>query len=124
MDVAVNTIEKAMEKVLLQQRQHNEEMLQHFIDACHRQEPVHHHRRDYIQPNALELPKKVTLSGLLNVIDGTTAAEGRLLIMTTNHLEQLDKALLRKGRVDRQFEIGYATKITAELMFNRIFGQD
>ena len=124
MDVAVNTIEKAMEKLLLQQSQHNEGVLQRFINAFHRQEPVCYHRRHDIRPQAPELPKKVTLNGLLNVIDGATATEGRLLIMTTKHPEKLDKALLRKGRVDRHFEVEYATKITAELTFNRIFGQD
>ncbi|KAE8852315.1 hypothetical protein PTNB73_01331 [Pyrenophora teres f. teres] len=123
-DTALNSIENAMERFLLQQNQHNEEMLQRFTDTFQRQEPQTYQRRDTIQAKLPEHPRKVTLSGLLNVIDGATAAEGRLLIMTTNHPESLDKALLRKGRVDRHFEIGYATKITAELTFNRIFGQD
>jgi chaperone BCS1 len=75
-------------------------------------------------PVPTPLPKKVSLSGLLSAIDGATAAEGRLLIMTTNHPENLDLALLRAGRADEHFEIGYATKIPAKLTFNRIFGQD
>lgn len=41
-----------------------------------------------------------TLSGLLNAIDGVAAPEGRLLVMTSNHPEQLDAALIRPGRVD------------------------
>ncbi|KAF2821835.1 hypothetical protein CC86DRAFT_386201 [Ophiobolus disseminans] len=68
--------------------------------------------------------KKVTLSGLLNVIDGADAAEGRLLLMTTNCPEVLDDALLRAGRVDEKFKIDFATKVTAELTFKRIFGLD
>jgi chaperone BCS1 len=44
--------------------------------------------------------------------------------MTSNHPKNLDQALLRKGRADEHFAIGYATKITAELTLNRIFGQD
>lgn len=51
---------------------------------------------------------KLTFSGLLNAIDGVAAQEGRLLVMTTNHPEQLDPALIRPGRVDRQVEIGLA----------------
>jgi chaperone BCS1 len=47
----------------------------------------------------------VTLSGVLNAIDGVIATEGRILIMTTNHIERLDPALIRSGRVDVQFEI-------------------
>jgi len=44
--------------------------------------------------------------------------------MTTNCPEVLDDALLRAGRVDEKFKIDYATKVTAELTFKRIFGLD
>lgn len=50
--------------------------------------------------------QKITLSGLLNAIDGVAAPEGRLLVMTTNHPERLDAALTRSARVDRTFDIG------------------
>jgi chaperone BCS1 len=66
--------------------------------------------------------KKVSLSGLLNVIDGADAAEGRLLIITTNCPEKLDPALLRAGRCDEKFKIDFATKVTSALTFKRIFG--
>lgn len=46
----------------------------------------------------------VTLSGLLNAIDGVGASEGRIVIMTTNHPENLDPALIRSGRVDVRYE--------------------
>ncbi len=46
----------------------------------------------------------VTFSGFLNAIDGVISPEGTLLMMTTNHVDQLDPALLRSGRVDRRFE--------------------
>jgi hypothetical protein len=48
----------------------------------------------------------VTVSGLLNAIDGIAATEGRILILTTNHPEKLDPALVRSGRVDMRIEIG------------------
>ena len=41
-----------------------------------------------------------TLAGLLNAIDGVASADGRLLIMTSNHPEKLDPALVRPGRID------------------------
>lgn len=47
----------------------------------------------------IERPK-ITLAGLLNAIDGIAAQEGRLMFMTTNNIEALDKALIRPGRVD------------------------
>ncbi|KAH8683208.1 P-loop containing nucleoside triphosphate hydrolase protein [Tricladium varicosporioides] len=59
---------------------------------------------------------KVSLSALLNVVDGIASREGRILIMTTNHITRLDEALIRPGRVDKKFELGLADKkMTAEL---------
>jgi SpoVK/Ycf46/Vps4 family AAA+-type ATPase len=45
----------------------------------------------------------LTLSGLLNVLDGVFSPHGRILIITTNHPERLDKALLRPGRCDCKY---------------------
>ncbi|KAI7776807.1 hypothetical protein LA080_004463 [Diaporthe eres] len=59
----------------------------------------------------------VTLSGLLNAIDGVAASEGRILIMTTNHIENLDEALIRTGRADRIVTFTNATKQQAGEMF-------
>ncbi|KAL0554931.1 hypothetical protein IC582_008861 [Cucumis melo] len=52
---------------------------------------------------------KVTLSGLLNFIDGIWSACGgeRLIIFTTNHKEKLDEALIRRGRMDKHIEMSY-----------------
>jgi chaperone BCS1 len=54
--------------------------------------------------------QKITPSDLLNFIDGIIASQGRLLVMTTNHPENLDPALVRAGRVDRRWEITYAAR--------------
>ncbi|KAK4892622.1 hypothetical protein LTR27_008898 [Elasticomyces elasticus] len=70
----------------------------------------------------LLLPKKVvTLSGLLNVLDGVRAAEGRVLLMTSNNPDALDKALVRAGRIDKKVLFGYASHEVATKMFIRIF---
>ncbi|CAL9172160.1 unnamed protein product [Musa hybrid cultivar] len=52
---------------------------------------------------------KLTLSGLLNVVDGLWAACGgeRLIVFTTNHVGKLDPALVRRGRMDVHIELGY-----------------
>uniref|UniRef100_A0A8R7RGH9 AAA+ ATPase domain-containing protein n=1 Tax=Triticum urartu TaxID=4572 RepID=A0A8R7RGH9_TRIUA len=52
---------------------------------------------------------KVTLSGLLNFIDGLWSACGgdRIIIFTTNHKEKLDPALIRWGRMDKHIEMSY-----------------
>ncbi len=55
-------------------------------------------------------PSPLTFSGLLNALDGLISEDGTLTIMTTNHIERLDPALIRAGRVDRKFEFKAATK--------------
>ncbi|KAJ7974471.1 AAA-ATPase [Quillaja saponaria] len=52
---------------------------------------------------------KVTLSGLLNFIDGLWSACGgeRIIVFTTNFLEKLDPALIRRGRMDKHIELSY-----------------
>ncbi|XAR51788.1 hypothetical protein NMG60_11006522 [Bertholletia excelsa] len=52
---------------------------------------------------------KVTLSGLLNFIDGLWSACGgeRIIVFTTNYLEKLDPALIRRGRMDKHIELSY-----------------
>lgn len=64
---------------------------------------------------------QLSMSGLLNILDGVAAQEGRLLIMTTNHLEKLDKALVRPGRVDKIIPFELADRETARSIFCAIF---
>ncbi|GMY13554.1 aaa-atpase asd, mitochondrial [Fagus crenata] len=56
-----------------------------------------------------ESDSKVTLSGLLNFIDGLWSAIGgeRIIIFTTNYVEKLDPALIRRGRMDKHIELSY-----------------
>ncbi|EJF65200.1 P-loop containing nucleoside triphosphate hydrolase protein [Dichomitus squalens] len=63
----------------------------------------------------------LTLSGLLNALDGVAASEGRLLFATTNHLERLDPALSRPGRMDVWIEFKNASKWQAEQLFRNFF---
>jgi chaperone BCS1 len=50
---------------------------------------------------------KLDLAGLLNVLDGVVDCPNRILIMTTNHPEKLDAALIRPGRIDKIVYLGY-----------------
>lgn len=45
---------------------------------------------------------KITLSGLLNALDGLNSGEGFITIMTANKPETIDDALLRPGRIDQK----------------------
>jgi len=51
----------------------------------------------------------LTLAHLLNIIDGILETPGRILIITSNHPEKLDEALIRPGRVDMKVEFGKST---------------
>ncbi|KAK6832113.1 hypothetical protein RU639_002555 [Aspergillus parasiticus] len=64
---------------------------------------------------------KISLSALLNTIDGVAAQEGRVLVMTTNHQENLDPALIRPGRVDYQIEFKLANRNLMMQMFQNLF---
>lgn len=63
----------------------------------------------------------VTLSGLLNVIDGVAATEGRILVMTTNHADKLDPALRRPGRVDMEIVFDYTSEADIKELFMSIY---
>lgn len=48
----------------------------------------------------------ISTSALLNALDGVVTPHGLITIMTTNHLEKLDPALIRSGRADRTIKLG------------------
>lgn len=64
---------------------------------------------------------RVTLSGLLNALDGVASAEGRIVFMTTNYLDRLDPALIRPGRVDMKEYIGHCTRHQLDQMYRRFY---
>ena len=64
---------------------------------------------------------RVSLSGLLNAIDGVAAPEGHILIMTTNRPEQLDEALVRSGRISVRVGFEKATGEQARDIFMRMY---
>ncbi|KAF8965606.1 hypothetical protein BDZ97DRAFT_1757154 [Flammula alnicola] len=78
-------------------------------------------RRRYGRSDGLSDMNTLSLSGLLNALDGVAASEGRLLFATTNHLERLDPALSRPGRMDVWVEFKNASKWQAEALFRNFF---
>jgi mitochondrial chaperone BCS1 len=63
----------------------------------------------------------VTFSGFLNALDGVASGEERIVFMTTNHVEKLDPALIRPGRVDLMEHIDDASPEQARRLFERFF---
>ena len=66
----------------------------------------------------------VTLSGLLNAIDGVEAPEGHILIMTTNKIENLDEALIRSGRISQRIEFRLTSPAQATEIFIRMMQEE
>jgi chaperone BCS1 len=58
---------------------------------------------------------------LLNVLDGFAAPTGVLFVMTTNHVEKLDPALLRPGRIDYKLYLGKASDRQKVVLYRRFF---
>ncbi len=67
---------------------------------------------------------EVSFSGLLNALDGVGAQEGRIVVLTTNHRERLDAALIRPGRIDVEVELGLASKSQLTGLFLRFHPQE
>ncbi|CAN5964535.1 unnamed protein product, partial [Sphagnum jensenii] len=66
---------------------------------------------DFKRPGTEDEKSQVTLSGLLNFTDGLWSCCGseRIIIFTTNHIEKLDPALLRSGRMDMHIHLSWCT---------------
>ncbi|XP_057530455.1 AAA-ATPase At5g17760-like [Amaranthus tricolor] len=58
-----------------------------------------------------DINSQISLSGLLNFIDGlwSSCGDERIFIFTTNHKDKLDPALLRPGRMDMHIHMSYLT---------------
>lgn len=56
-----------------------------------------------------KIQDELNLSGILNVLDGVVDTPGRILVMTTNHPEILDPALIRPGRIDKKMLLTHVT---------------
>jgi len=63
----------------------------------------------------------LSFSGLLNALDGVGKADGQVFILTTNHRERLNPALIRNGRADVHIEFAHASDEQITLMFARFY---
>lgn len=64
-----------------------------------------------------------TLAGLLNALDGVSTPHGLMTFMTTNHIETLDPALIRPGRIDKRIELTAPTQHQVEQMFEYVYNE-
>ena len=66
-------------------------------------------------------PTRISLSGLLNALDGVGAKEGRILFAIASRYEALDPALRRPGRIDYLVEFKLASRDQAGELFKEFY---
>ena len=68
--------------------------------------------------------EQLDLSFLLNLLDGTLEANGRILIITTNFPERIDRALIRPGRVDMIINFKKCNRAVMQEMVHSFFDSE
>lgn len=97
-------------------------------------------RREWKKPQATTKPKSeedawldrqkeaeketIDLSFLLNLLDGTLEANGRILIITTNFPERIDRALIRPGRIDMIVNFQKANRTVLSEMVSSFYDRE
>ena len=61
---------------------------------------------DVFNKNASQVRQGLNISAILNTLQGDVPLDDVVIVMTTNHIEKIDPAILRKGRVDLLIEVG------------------
>ncbi|CAI0395029.1 unnamed protein product [Linum tenue] len=77
-----------------------------------------------LQNRSAAKKRQVTLSGLLNFIDGlwSSCGDERIIVFTTNHKEKLDPALMRPGRMDVHINLSYCTPCGFRILASNYLG--
>lgn len=66
----------------------------------------------------------ITLDDILNLWDGIRETPGRILIISSNHYDKLDPALIRPGRIDITHELSNASHETIKEIYNHLYELD
>jgi hypothetical protein len=75
-------------------------------------------------PKALIDDEPITLDDILNLWDGIRETPGRIMIISSNHYNDLDPALKRPGRIDIALELSYASRQVISEIYKHLFELD
>ena len=67
--------------------------------------------------------RKIGMAALLNCLDGMDAPDNTIYVMTTNHVNKLDPALIRPGRIDAKYEITYINRCQFDKFCMNFYGK-
>ena len=76
-----------------------------------------------LKKQMIEEENKITVGNLLEVLDGIIEPKDRMCIFTTNHIEKIDKAFLRPGRIDVIMEFKKLRKVDIQSLFKIWFNK-
>ena len=101
--------------------------MQHLTSACRRAKTgkwgsAQHMRLGTLTDGRNRYQSSVTFSGFLNALDGVASGEERIIFLTTNHVDRLDPALIRPGRVDLASLVDDAVPEQARTLFTNFYG--
>lgn len=64
-----------------------------------------------------KIDKNENFSKILDILDGYTSLNGVIVILTTNFIDKIDKALIRPGRIDKIYNFSYCqTEIIIDIL--------
>ncbi len=92
-----------------------------IADRLNRVDPK---EKDGFNPFEQRAMRVSPLHEILNSMDGMQTPDGLKFIVTTNHLDRLDPAIVRPGRIDDVIEVGPLSLESARQMFRAFYGRD
>lgn len=85
---------------------------------------VTHHRENDDEKEENKLSSVLLLSDILEVLDGYYYLSECIIIMTTNHIEKLDSAFIRPGRIDHKIELCNVSKEQIVQIIKYFYGKN
>lgn len=80
-------------------------------------------KEETLDGDEFQISAKNKLGQFLNLIDGFNSPTNVIYVFTTNHIDDLDPALIRPGRIDLCLEVGYLTDETFDQFLNFHYGK-
>lgn len=81
-------------------------------------------KKDGVISVEIKPTRTVTLSTILNLLDGIIEHPGRIIVMTSNHYDKLDPALVRPGRIDLEIEMKNASVELIDEFYNYYYNSN
>ena len=66
----------------------------------------------------------ITLDDILNLWDGIRETPGRIIVISSNHYDKLDDALIRPGRIDISHELSNCSHDTISKLYSHLYGSE